>query len=200
MYQKIILASGSPRRRELFTKLGIDFQYSTSTVKELLTDSLPPEELVIKIAAMKAYNVSNIYSEAFIVGADTVIYFEGNVIGKPRDAADAIKTLKMLSGKKHDVYTGVAIVHKESKICERFYQKTEVFFRKLSDSLIKWYVDTEEPLDKAGSYGIQGKGSLLVEKIIGDYDNVVGMPMGMLMDAFIKLNIAPFGGFSYDVQ
>ncbi len=200
MYQKIILASGSPRRRALFSKLGIDFQYSTSTVKESLTDSIPPEELVVKMAAMKAYNVSNIYSEAFIVGADTVIYFEGKIIGKPKDSEDAISTLKMLSGKKHEVYTGVAIVHKENKICERFYQKTDVFFKKLSDALIKWYVDTEEPLDKAGSYGIQGKGSLLVEKIVGDHDNVVGMPMGMLMEAFTKLNIAPFGGFSHDVQ
>lgn len=200
MYQKIILASGSPRRRELFTKLGINFQYTTSTIKENLDEKIPPEKLVMKIATMKAYNVSNVYTEAFIIGADTVIYFEDNIIGKPGDENDARQTLKMLSGKKHEVYTGVAIVNKNENVCERLFQKTEVYFKKLSDPLIDWYISSEEPMDKAGSYGIQGKGSLLVEKIVGDYDNVVGLPVGKVMESFTRLNLAPFGGFSHEIQ
>lgn len=195
MLQKIILASGSPRRRELLTKLGINFQYCTSTVKENLKEWSSPEDLVMKNAAMKAYNVSNIYNEAFIIGADTVLFFDNSIIGKPKDSEDAGKTLERLSGNSHKVYTGVAVINKDNGICERFYQETVVYFKNLPPKLIEWYVKTEEPLDKAGSYGIQGKGSLLVDKIVGDYDNVVGLPMGMLLNTFIKLNIAPFGGF-----
>ncbi|MBZ4642464.1 MAG: nucleoside triphosphate pyrophosphatase [Deferribacteres bacterium] len=195
MLQKIILASGSPRRREIFTKLGINFQYVTSEVEEKFDENENVEDQVMKIAAMKAYKVASIYDEAFIIGADTVVYLENQIIGKPKDAYDAQRILRLLSGKMHEVITGVAVVNKKNGICERFFQKTDVYFKKLNDEIINWYIDSEEPLDKAGAYGIQGKGSLLVEKIHGDYDNVVGLPAGKLLETFAKLGIRPYGGF-----
>jgi len=195
VFQKIILASGSPRRREIFKKLGINFQYVTSNIEEKFDESLSVYEQVVKLATMKAYKVANIYDEAFIVGADTVVYLENKIIGKPKDIVDAKNILKSLSGKMHEVITGVAIVNKREKLIERFYEKTEVYFRKLNDALIDWYIDTDEPMDKAGAYGIQGAGSLLVEKIYGDYDNVVGLPVGKLLEAFGRLGIKPYGKF-----
>lgn len=195
MYQKIILASGSPRRRELFTKLGINFQYVTSNAEETFNNDDSVETQVMKIASIKAYNVARIYDEAFIVAADTIVYCENRILGKPADPKDAFEMLSFLSGKKHEVITGVAVINKNHKIHEQFYEKTDVYFKKLNRELINWYIDSEEPLDKAGAYGIQGRGSLLVEKIYGNYDNVVGLPVGKLLELFAKLGIRPYGGF-----
>jgi len=195
MYQKIILASGSPRRRELFTRLGINFQYTTSATKEEFNDSDPIEQQVMKVAAMKAYDVARIYDEAFIVGADTVVYCENRILGKPKDVKDAQDMLQFLSGKKHEVITGVAVINKTHKIHEQFHDKTDVYFKKLNMEMINWYIDSEEPMDKAGAYAIQGKGSLFVEKVVGNYDTVVGLPVGKLLDLFAKLGIKPYGGF-----
>lgn len=195
MFQKIILASGSPRRREIFTKLGINFQYVTANVDESFNPELPIEDEIMRVAATKAYSVSAIYEEAFIVGADTIVVLDGEIIGKPKDKYDAQNILSKLSNKKHEVFTGVAVVNKKNKICERFYEKTDVYFKKLTNELINWYIDSEEPMDKAGAYGIQGKGSLLVEKIDGNYDNVMGLPAGKLLETFGKLGIRPYGGF-----
>ncbi|MCA1927244.1 MAG: Maf family protein [Calditerrivibrio sp.] len=195
MYQKIILASGSPRRRELFTKLGINFQYVTSNAEEKFDTEDSVENQVMKVASIKAYNVARIYDEAFIVAADTVVYCENRILGKPVDPKDAFEMLSFLSGKKHEVITGVAVINKNHKIHEQFYEKTDVYFKKLNNEIINWYIDSEEPLDKAGAYGIQGRGSLLVEKIYGNYDNVVGLPVGKLLELFAKLGIRPYGGF-----
>lgn len=195
MFQKIILASGSPRRREIFTKLGINFQYVTANVDESFNSGLPVEGEIMRVAATKAYSVSAIYEEAFIVGADTIVVLGDEIIGKPKDKYDAQNILSKLSNRKHEVFTGVAVVNKKNKICERFYEKTDVYFKKLTNELINWYIDSEEPMDKAGAYGIQGKGSLLVEKIDGNYDNVMGLPAGKLLEVFGKLGIRPYGGF-----
>lgn len=195
MFQKIILASGSPRRREIFTKLGINFQYVTANVDESFNPALPIEDEIMRVAATKAYSVSAIYEEAFVIGADTIVVLDGEIIGKPKDKYDAQNILSKLSNRKHEVFTGVAVVNKKNKICERFYEKTDVYFKKLTNELINWYIDSEEPMDKAGAYGIQGKGSLLVEKIDGNYDNVMGLPAGKLLETFGKLGIRPYGGF-----
>lgn len=195
MFQKIILASGSPRRREIFTKLGINFQYVTSNVDEKFNSDSPVEDEIVRVAAAKAYSVAAIYPEAFIVGADTIVVLDNEVIGKPEDKSDAQQILRKLSGKKHLVLTGVAVINKKSKICERFYEKTDVYFKKLNNEIINWYIDSEEPMDKAGAYGIQGRGSLLVEKIDGNYDNVMGLPAGKLLETFGKLGVRPYGGF-----
>ncbi|WP_347338914.1 Maf family protein [Geovibrio thiophilus] len=191
--QKIILASGSPRRRELMTRIGLNFQYVTSDIKEDLTDDPDFGHQAMRLAAMKAYNVANIYDEAYIIGADTIVVLDGVIYGKPTDAADAKNTLRALSGKQHKVITGVALVNKREGLCERFYESTDVYFRKYGDDFIDWYIETEEPFDKAGSYAIQGKGCLLVEKIEGDYDNVVGLPVSRLFQHLIKSGIRPGG-------
>ena len=193
MIQKIILASGSPRRRELMTRLGFNFQYVTSDIKEDFTDDPDFGAQAMRLAAMKAFKAASIYDEAFIIGADTVVVCDGIMYGKPKDAEDAFNTLKTLSGKKHQVITGVALVNKRESLCERFYETTDVYFRKYGDEFINWYIETEEPFDKAGSYGIQGKGCLLVEKIHGDYDNVVGLPVSSLFQYFMKAGIRPGG-------
>jgi septum formation protein len=194
MYQKIILASGSPRRRELFSKLRVNFQYVTSEINEEFNTNVPITDEVMRIAAMKAYNVSNIYDEAMIIGADTVVVLDGKVFGKPKNREDAINTLKELSGKTHEVITGVAVINKKEKICERFYDITKVTFKKLSDELIEWYIDKEEPYDKAGSYAIQDTGAILVSKIEGDFNNVVGLPISKIFDTFGKMEFMPYGG------
>lgn len=193
MIQKIILASGSPRRRELMTRIGFNFQYVTSDIKEEFNEDTDFGAQAMRLAAMKAFNVAKIYDEAFIIGADTIVVSEGVIYGKPKDAKDAFKTLKALSGKKHQVITGVALVNKREKLCERFYETTDVYFRQYGDEFINWYIETEEPFDKAGSYAIQGKGCLLAEKIHGDYDNVVGLPVSRLFQYFMKAGIRPGG-------
>jgi septum formation protein len=194
MYQKIILASGSPRRRELLSKLALNFQYVTSTIKEEFDENLPVTDEVMKIAAMKAYDVARIYDEGFIIGADTIVFHENKVLGKPKDAVEAKSMLRQLSGKTHEVITGVAIVNKKAKICERFYEITEVTFKELSDNLIEWYIEKEEPFDKAGAYAIQDMGAILVKKIEGDYNNVVGLPISKIFDTFGKMEVMPYGG------
>jgi len=193
MIQKIILASGSPRRRELMTRIGMNFQYVTSDIKEELTDDPDLGHQAMRLAAMKAYNVANIYDEAYIIGADTIVTLDGVIYGKPKDAEDAKNTLRALSGKKHTVITGVALVNKRNSICDRFYESTDVYFREYGDDFIDWYIETEEPFDKAGSYAIQGKGCLMVEKIDGDYDNVVGLPVSRLFQQLMKSGIRPGG-------
>jgi septum formation protein len=193
MYQKIILASGSPRRRELMTRIGLNFQYVTSEIKEDFTDDPDFGHQAMRLAAMKAYNVANLYDEAFIIGADTIVVHNNVIYGKPKDADDVRKTLKTLSGHMHHVITGVALVNKREGVCERFYETTEVYFRKFGDDFIDWYIETEEPYDKAGSYAIQGKGCLMVEKIHGDYDNVVGLPVGKLFQHLMTAGVRPGG-------
>jgi septum formation protein len=197
MFQKIILASGSPRRRELMTRLGINFQYVTSKAKEDMTSNIPVGELAIKNAAMKGYDVANLYDEAFIIAADTIVSCEDKVFGKPASEQDVFDMLTFLSGKKHQVTTGVAIINKRAAVCERFFKTTDVYFKKYGEGFIKWYIKTEEPFDKAGSYAIQGKGSLMVDKIEGCYDNVVGLPVSELFERLIKFGVRPGGLNAY---
>ncbi len=194
MYQKIILASGSPRRRDLFAKLRVNFQYVTSEIKEEFNENVPVTDEVMRIAAMKAYNVSSIYNEAMVIGADTVVMLDGKIFGKPKNRDEAISMLKQLSGKTHEVITGVAIVNKREKICERFYDITKVTFKQISDELIEWYIDKEEPYDKAGAYAIQDTGNVLVKSIEGDFYNVVGLPISKIFDTFGKMEFMPYGG------
>jgi len=193
MFQKIILASGSPRRRELMTRLGINFQYVTSKAKEDMSSNIPVGELSIKNAAMKGYDVANLYDEAFIIAADTIVSCEDKVFGKPSSEQDVFDMLTFLRNKKHQVTTGVAIINKRAAVCERFFRTTDVYFKDYSDGFIKWYIKTEEPFDKAGSYAIQGQGSLMVEKIEGCYDNVVGLPVAELFERLIKFGVRPGG-------
>lgn len=175
----IILASQSPRRRELLENIGLKFEIMVDNSPEDMSGILTISELVKKLSAKKAANVSDKLSgrDCIIISADTVVSIDDKVIGKPMDRKNSIDVLKSLSGNSHYVYTGITVLDNKSGKIVSDFEKTEVTFRKLSDKEITDYVNTGEPMDKAGSYGIQGKASLFVEKIDGDYFNIVGLPI-----------------------
>lgn len=170
---KIILASQSPRRRELLARIVPDFEVQVSQADENIDKSMPPEEYVMALALRKAQAVK--VCEAVVIGSDTVVVCDGEILGKPADEADAADMLRRLSGRSHFVYTGVAVISKGREIID--YEKTEVVFDELCEDKISRYIKTREPMDKAGSYAIQGIGSLFVREIRGDYANVVGLPL-----------------------
>lgn len=172
----IILASASPRRRELLEQIGCKFTIETSKACELKDANLPPEELVVENARRKAADVAARFGEnAVAIGADTVVFLDGRILGKPADAREAKEMLAALAGKKHVVYTGVAVARNGE--CQTDYEKTTVELGAISDEDIDRYVATKEPLDKAGAYAVQGKAAVFVRAIEGSYSNVVGLPL-----------------------
>ena len=183
MQAKIILASGSPRRRELMAREGFEFDVITSNAQESYDPSLPVTKIVQSLATLKAQAVADTLkpsrlAESIIVGADTVVALDGTIYGKPQDADDACRMLRKLSGKTHEVITGICIICNGQ--VQAFSQSTKVRFKELDDAQIKDYVASGEPIDKAGAYGIQGLGGKLVDGIEGDFDNVVGLPIKTL--------------------
>ena len=174
----IILASGSPRRKELLKLITEDFEIIPAKGEEKADESLPPEEYVMCLAEHKAAEIARSHKEAVVIGADTVVYADGRILGKPEDRDDAYSMLALLSGRTHSVFTGVCIFRGDEK--QLFAQETKVTFFELTDSEINAYIDTGEPMDKAGAYGIQEKGALIVSGINGDYYNVMGLPVGKL--------------------
>lgn len=176
---RIILASASPRRRELIENLKIDFEVRTADCEEITVPGERPEDTVKRLSLTKARCVAELEGDdAVVIGADTVVAIDGKILGKPADEHEAAEMLKLLSGRTHRVYTGLAVIGGGKTVNE--YVETEVKFYDLTDSQIKRYIATGEPMDKAGAYGIQKYGSLLVEEIRGDYFNVVGLPVGRL--------------------
>ena len=180
----IILASQSPRRRELLERMGVrDFRVITPDIDEHMDRELPPEELVRRISLEKALAVQEQEGNtSIIIAADTVVALDGAVLGKPADELEAFKMLSTLSGCRHQVYTGMTVLRGEEKYTVS--EETTVTFRDLSAEEIDRYIATGEPMDKAGAYGIQGYGALLVSGIQGDYYNVMGLPvcrLGMLL-------------------
>jgi len=175
MQQRLILASGSPRRKELLENVNISFDVVVSEVEEIIDPTLPPQEIVKSLAFQKAHDVSVRYPDAVVLGSDTVVVYQDQILGKPENEEDSYRMLKMLSGQTHHVVTGVAIISSDK--VSTFYEKTEVTFWELSDQEIKSYIASGEPTDKAGSYGIQQLGSSLVKRITGDYFTVVGLPI-----------------------
>ncbi len=172
----IILASKSPRRKELLSLLDLDFQIITADIDETMNPTLPVSDEVSRLSFEKAAAIKpNVRDDTIIISADTVVELNGCVMGKPKDRADAFNMLKSLSGNSHNVLSGVTVMQGDKHISKTVI--TEVTFRHLTDEEINAYIDTNEPNDKAGSYGIQGKGSKFVEKINGDYFNVVGLPV-----------------------
>ena len=184
MHMDIILASQSPRRRELLERMGVgDFRIVTPDIDEQMDRDLPPGELVGRISLEKALAVQAQEGKGpIIIAADTVVALDGAVLGKPADELDAFKMLSTLSGCRHQVYTGLTVLRGEEQYTVS--EETTVTFRELSAEEIYRYVATGEPMDKAGAYGIQGYGALLVEGIQGDYYNVMGLPvcrLGLLL-------------------
>jgi len=183
---KLILASGSPRRRELLGQMGLgEFSIISPDIDETVWKDMPPGEQVRTLSASKAAAVAARQDGAMVIAADTVVVLDGLVLGKPQDRADAIRMLTALSGRQHEVYTGVTVTKNDVTLTE--YETTKVTFRPLSREEIIHYVDTGEPMDKAGAYGIQRYGALLVERVEGDYFNVMGLPvcrLGRMLTTF----------------
>ncbi len=185
----LVLASKSPRRRELLRLITNDFVIKTADVDETLPQGISPEKAVLMLSQIKARPFRN--ESDIIIGADTVVAADSKILGKPSDDAEAFSMLKFLSGREHSVFTGVTVL---SRNCEKtFYRETKVRFYSLSDNEIIDYIKTGECSDKAGAYGIQGKGALLVKEIKGDYFNVVGLPVSAL---YRILNSGFFGNFN----
>jgi septum formation protein len=184
----MILASNSPRRRELLHQIGLDdFQVIPATGEESAPAGLTPAELVEHLARQKGEEVQKkAAAEDIVIAADTVVAIDGTVMGKPGSPEEAKEMLRTLSGRQHQVYTGVAVLRGEQKLIE--HECTQVFFREMTRSEIDWYVSDGEPMDKAGAYGIQGKGARFVRRIEGDYSNVVGLPVCRLVTMLGELD------------
>ena len=173
---KLILASGSPRRAELLEKMGLTFLVEPSNTDEILAPGLTPRQEVVHLSQGKAKAVAaNHPEEAVVLSADTVVELDGKILGKPHSREEAVAMLKALSGRSHKVLTGVTILG--PKGTQTHCEETEVYFRPMEDAEIQWYVETGEPMDKAGAYGIQGYAAMFIEKIAGDYYNVMGLPV-----------------------
>lgn len=173
--KRFVLASASPRRRELLLGAGYDFEVLASNADESIESGTDAKRAVEILCERKAKDVLSKRQDCVVLGCDTVVSVDGKILGKPKDELQAKQMLKMLSGKKHCVYSGVCIADKDRTV--NFCEKTEVEFYELSESTINSYISTKEPMDKAGSYGIQGFGSVLVKGIYGDYYSVVGLPL-----------------------
>lgn len=181
--RSIILASNSSRRKEILESLGVDFQIIGSNVEEKIDGQFLPEEIAKHFAYVKARDVSNKLNGHYVViGADTVVKCN-KILGKPRDERDAYDMLKLLSGRVHEVITGFAIIDCSTGRQFIDYESTKVYFKQLKDEEIRSYIASGEYIDKAGAYAIQGKASLFIEKIEGDYFNVVGLPVFKLGEA-----------------
>ncbi len=180
MSKSLVLASASPRRRELLEQIGLEFTVVASHVVESDYDSSSPDQLVVELAQAKARWVASSYDDAVVIGADTVVVVEGQVLGKPAHEAEAACMLRRLRGRVHRVYTGVALIDILKKREANGYEITRVFMRNYDDHELNRYVATGEPADKAGGYAIQGLGALLVAGIDGCYTNVVGLPLALL--------------------
>lgn len=183
---KIILATSSPRRKELFDKFNIDYQAVESKVSEVLDPRDKPIPYAMAIAYAKAYEVSKQYEDKIVIGADTIVVYKDEILEKPKDEEDAYRMLQLLSGKEHQVISGLAIINlsQNKKVVD--YDLTKVKFRDLEPITIRKYIETEEPLDKSGAYGIQGLGGILVESIAGSYYNVIGLPLVKLDELMLK--------------
>lgn len=191
---KIILASASPRRRELLARMGLDFVVMPSSVEEVVTRKIPWEivmelssqkarELVYKVAMDTLSSETEEAKDILVIGADTIVAYENEILGKPKDEQDAARMLRLLSGKAHSVYTGVSMVYLREGIAQTrtFVEETKVYVAAMTDQQIETYIAAGESMDKAGAYGIQGCFAEFILKIEGDYNNVVGLPVGRIM-------------------
>lgn len=196
MYQ-IILASESPRRSEIMETMGIPFQVMASNVLEVVTET-EPDKIVEELAALKVNHIADQLKETpeykdntVIIGADTMVFYQGEALGKPKDKEDAFRMLNMLSGHEHEVYTGVCIRIKKDNAEEQFTLAvcTKVMVHSLKKEQIEDYIASNEPMDKAGAYGIQGKFAIHISGISGDYYNVMGLPISEIYHSLLERGI-----------
>ena len=185
--KRIVLASQSPRRLELLKKICDDFEVCPSSVKEILPPDIEVERASAFLAAQKCCDVAQKSGGDVVIGCDTIVVFEGEILGKPKDYFDAFKMLKKLSGNEHTVYTGVCIIVNEESF--GFVESTKVVFDKMTNEEINECLRSESPYDKAGSYAIQGAAAKHIKKIDGDYYNVMGLPINHVYRELKKRNI-----------
>ena len=183
----IILASGSPRRKQLLEQIDLEFEVVPSQIYEDFSLNLSPTDFVEYYAQEKAKDVANSYPDKWVIGADTIVVFESHILGKPKNEKDSFQMLKRLSGNTHQVITGVSIQNIKQDISDSFHERTNVTFNTLSDNIINYYIETYNPFDKAGSYGIQDWFSVCVNRIDGCFYNVMGFPLSSFYSHFIDL-------------
>jgi septum formation protein len=191
---RVILASASPRRIELLQQLGLRFEIVTSGVDEDFRGGESPREHVLRLAEAKAGAVSLLQPDAWVLGADTVVVIDGEILGKPRSPAEAAGMMRKLSGREHRVFTGFSMLSAECGVTVSEAVESSVIFRTLGDDEAAWYAATEEPYDKAGAYAVQGLGAFFIREIRGSYTNVMGLPLCEVVDAMKKLKILSFSG------
>ena len=183
----IVLASGSPRRKQLLEQIDLEFLVIPSQVHEDFDLDLSPEKFVEHYAKEKAKDIAKAHPDKWIIGADTIVVFNAEILGKPKDREDSFRMLKMLSGNTHQVFTGVSIQQSKMQVSDTFHEYTNVTFNTLDDIVISYYIDTYKPFDKAGSYGIQDWFSVCVNHIDGCFYNVMGFPLSMFYSRFSAL-------------
>jgi septum formation protein len=195
----VILASKSPRRYELLKQLGLDFDVNPSDVEENVIPGESPREHVIRLAEAKAIDVGNRFPDDWVIGADTIVYVNGIILGKPKNQEEAMEMLRLISGKEHRVLTGISVCHHKKGKSECEAVETTVKVKPLSSVEMEWYIGTGEPFDKAGGYGIQGIGSFMIESINGSYTNVVGLPLCELMQILTRLGALTIADFKLQI-
>jgi len=187
--RKIILASASPHRRELLEKLGLQFEVIPGNEEENIDVTIAPHKLAQELSYKKSRAVADKNKNALVIAADTFIVFQGKVMGKPLTDSEAYAMLKTLNGKSHKVITGFTIIDTENGKTLSHSVETKIYMKSLSPAEIDNYVKSREPLDKAGAYAIQGLGAVIIEKIAGDYSNVVGLPLNALSESLREFGI-----------
>lgn len=184
---KFVLASASPRRKELLEQIGLSFMICKSSVEEKITES-DPARIVMELSEQKAKDVKkDVGSNVVVIGADTIVVFRDQILGKPVDKEDAYRMLFELQGKTHKVYTGVTVCY--GNRVRSFFESTKVHVYEMNERQIRSYIETGEPMDKAGAYGIQGRFAAYIRGIEGDYNNVVGLPIGRLYRELVHLSL-----------
>jgi len=187
--RKIILASGSPRRKQMLEQVGLRFTVEVSDYEEKPIQGVLPFQFVETLSLGKAKAVANNHEDAIIIGADTIVVLDNQILGKPKTKEDAKEMLKKLSGNTHSVFTGFTIIDTKNKRTITNHVETKIRFKNLSDEEISGYVETGEPMDKAGAYGVQDRGALFVEYIQGDYSSVMGLPILKIFEILKTLGI-----------
>ncbi|MDX9745978.1 MAG: nucleoside triphosphate pyrophosphatase [Syntrophales bacterium] len=187
-----ILASASPRRIELLSTLGLAFTAMPSGADESCRVGESPTDHVRRVACMKARALAMRHPDAWILGADTIVAVDGEVLGKPKNAADARRMLRLLRGRTHHVYTGFAVIRKSVSLMRRKTVRSTVLFSSIGEDEVEWYIRTGEPYGKAGGYAIQGKGGVFVRRISGSYSNVIGLPINEIFEILKKIGAIHF--------
>jgi septum formation protein len=185
----LILASGSPRRREILTMLGYTFKVSPADADETLEEGIAPDCAVAELSKRKAEAVGKLYPSDVVLGADTLVFCDGAILGKPENREDAASMLRLLSGRTHQVYTGVTVLNQTGS--KTWVNRSNVTFLDLTEEEIRSYLETGEPMDKAGAYAVQGKGSALIESISGDFFAVMGLPASSTVRSLKEFGILP---------